>query len=152
MSSGEGTATSSGALVIKSANSGAAGGSGAMTFSSGTSKTGNSGPWHRVWFSHWRHWWQRCGHGGQRHEWGWWPRWLAHAGRSTVHTGGAMFMSSGEGTALVWVPSTIKSANSGAAGGSGAMSFSSGTSKEATQVHSAWGQAQPLVALLAASP
>ena len=38
MSSGQGTATSSGALIVKSANAGAAGGSGAMSFSSGTSK------------------------------------------------------------------------------------------------------------------
>ena len=43
LASGEGTATSSGAITIRSINSGTSGVSGALIFSSGTAVSGNSG-------------------------------------------------------------------------------------------------------------
>ena len=41
--SGEGTSTSSGVIAVRSANSGAAGVSGRLVFSSGSAEAGNSG-------------------------------------------------------------------------------------------------------------
>ena len=78
--SGEGTQTSSGKVFIRTANGGAAGTSGRLAFSSGTSKVGNSGALllgtgggHRRggWSYHCgcrernqRHWWRTYSGGG----------------------------------------------------------------------------------------
>ena len=43
LSTGEGTSTSSGAITIRSINSGTSGVSGMLIFSTGSAKTGNSG-------------------------------------------------------------------------------------------------------------
>ena len=121
VSSGAGIATTSGAIVIRSANAGDAGVSGVLIFSSGSSSSGTTGS-------------VSIGSGAATDgkggavsitvgsgDSGAGGELTLTAGKSTVLTGGAIGITSGQGAATTSGAITIVSANAGAKGVSGVL-------------------------------